>query len=321
MTEDNQPLASEQMIALLRCPQTGESLRQDGDHLVTESGTIRYKLDDSGVPLFAADFLSEEALTQQQHYDRIAETYAENLTYPHTLEYMSYLDDALRDTVNTEELGCCAEICCGTGEAFALFDQSIAEGVGIDVSISMLRIARKSFKNSPLFFVQGDATRLPLKNESFDSVIVLGGIHHVPDRRALFAQIFRILKPGGVFIWREPVSDLWLWKLLRSVVYRVSPMLDHETEKPLTYDETVPLLTDTGFSVTQWQTYGFLGFCIFMNSDVLFFNRFFRFIPGIRAITRLFDRFAEWCPRRSLLRRAGLQVIGKATKPNTGTLK
>ena len=319
MTQDNLSPGFEHVIPLLRCPQTGESLHRDGDHLVTESGTVRYGLDESGVPLFAADFLSEEALTQQQHYDRIAETYAENLTYPHTLEYMSYLDDALRAAVDTEKLGCCAEICCGTGEAFALFDQTIARGIGVDVSISMLRIARQSFDNSQLFFIQGDATRLPLLDNSFDSVIMLGGIHHVPDREALFAQIFRVLKPGGVFIWREPVSDLWLWKLLRGIVYRVSPMLNHATERPLTYDETVPLLKETGFSVTQWKTYGFIGFCIFMNSDVLFFNRFFRFIPGIRGITRFFARFDDWVTRRSLLRRAGLQVIGKATKPNTGT--
>ena len=316
MTDNNRRLECEPILPLLRCPQTGESLRMDGRHLVTESGNTRYEIDESGVPLFAAEFCSEEALTQQKHYDRIAETYTENLTYPHTLEYMSYLDGALRDAVNTEDLGHCAEVCCGTGEAFALLDQTIAKGVGVDVSISMLRIARESFKNPQIFFIQGDATCLPLKERSFDSVIVLGGIHHVPDREALFAQIFKILKPGGVFIWREPVSDLWLWKLLRRAIYRLSPMLDHETERPLTYDETVPLLTETGFSVTQWQTYGFLGFCIFMNSDVLFFNRFFRFIPGIRAITRFFARFDDWCTKRSSLRRAGLQVIGKATKPN-----
>jgi hypothetical protein len=42
--------------------------------------------------------------------------------------------------------------------------------------------------------------------------------------------------------------------------------------------------------LTSWKTYGFLGFCLLMNSDVLIFNRLFRFIPGIRAITRAFAR-------------------------------
>jgi len=183
------------------------------------------------------------------------------------------------------------------------------------VSQSMLGKGKASFDNPRLHFVQGDATLLPLADDSFDSVVMLGGIHHVPDRDALFEQLFRILKPGGVFVFREPVSDFWLWKMLRAVVYRLSPILDHETERPLTYEETVPVLEKAGFSIENWKTYGFFGFCIFMNSDVLFFNRAFRFIPGIRGITRAFARIDEWFTTRRGLQRAGLQVVGMAKKP------
>ena len=54
---------------------------------------------------------------------------------------------------------------------------------------------------------------------------------------------------------------------------------------------------------------------VVMNSDVLYFNRLFRFIPGIRYITRAFARFDNWCTGLPGLRRAGLQVVGKAVKP------
>ena len=63
------------------------------------------------------------------------------------------------------------------------------------------------------------------------TLLMLGGVHHVPDRVALFGEIARILKPGGIFLWREPVSDFVLWRALRAVVYRLSPMLDDETER------------------------------------------------------------------------------------------
>jgi hypothetical protein len=92
-------------------------------------------------------------------------------------------------------------------------------------------------------------------------------------------------------------------------------MLDHETERPLRYAETVPVLESAGFSGITWRTCGFLGFCLFMNSDVLFVNRLFRFVPGIRVVTRAFARFDDWCTRRVLLKRAGLQVVGTARKP------
>ena len=52
-----------------------------------------------------------------------------------------------------------------------------------------------------------------------------------------------------------------------------------------------------------------------MNSDVLIFNRLFRFIPGIRGITRAFTRIDDWITSRPGWTRRGLQVVGVAEKP------
>ena len=64
----------------------------------------------------------------------------------------------------------------------------------------------------------------------------------------------------------------------------------------------------------QWRTCGFIGFCLLMNSDVLIFNRLFRFIPGVRSMARLAGRIDAGCLSLPFLRRAGLQVIGAARK-------
>lgn len=317
MTAQAQPLNVENILSLLVCPRTGEALHYSNDTLLNNSNTASYRISPTGVPLFAEEFCSPEAAIQQQHYDQVAEAYAANLQYPHTQEYMAYLDRVLDEAISSIDLAVCAEVCCGTGEAFALYENRIATGIGVDVSESMLAKAKQAFPAAKLNFVQGDATMLPLADNAFDTVIMLGGIHHVPDRQALFEQVYRVLKPGGTFIWREPVSDFWLWRFLRAIVYRLSPMLNHETERPLRYEETVPVLESAGFEKNTWKTCGFLGFCIFMNSDVLFVNRFFRFVPGIRGITRAFTRFDDWCTRRPLLKRAGLQVVGTARKPET----
>lgn len=316
MIAQNSPNLIDRILPLLQCPRSGETLLLDDQTLVSNSGEHRYAISASGIPLFAEEFCSAEAAVQQVHYDHIAEAYAANLQYPHTQEYMDYLDRILREAAGPKSLGVCAEICCGTGEAFALFEPSIETGIGVDVSAAMLGKAQQSFDNAALSFVQGDATLLPLSDDAFDTVVMLGGIHHVPDREALFQQVFRVLKPGGVFLWREPLNDFWLWRLLRAIVYRLSPMLDHETERPLRYEETVPLLESAGFSDTSWRSCGFIGFLVFMNSDVLFVNRLFRFVPGIRTITRAFARFDDWCTRQSWLSRAGLQVVGTARKPS-----
>lgn len=306
-------------LDLLRCPTTGEPVGLQGDTLVAADGAHLYPIDDAGIAQFAKTPESSDAQTQQAHYDRVAETYITNLSYPHTKEYTAYLDRALLTQLPAAGLGDIAEICCGRGEAVELVAGRFKRAVGIDISLNMLRAARKAHHAPNLAFIQGDATRLPLADNAFDSVFMLGGIHHVNDRAALFREVARILKPGGRFYFREPVSDFWPWLLLRAVIYRLSPALDHATERPLRYQETEPYLTQAALRLTSWRTYGFFGFCLLMNSDVLVFNRLFRFVPGIRGITRAFTRFDDWITSRRNWTRRGLQVVGVAEKPARST--
>jgi demethylmenaquinone methyltransferase/2-methoxy-6-polyprenyl-1,4-benzoquinol methylase len=51
--------------------------------------------------------------------------------------------------------------------------------------------------------VAGDATRLPLRADSVDAVLVVDALHHMPDHAAVLAEIARVLRPGGVLVVRE----------------------------------------------------------------------------------------------------------------------
>ncbi len=302
------------VTALLRCPHGGGRVTRDGNGLVAESGR-RYPVTESGIALFGEEDISPDAAAQQKHYDTIASAYVRNLEYPHTREYMSYLDGAFMAALGDWPVGVTAEICCGRGEAFRLLRDRIEIGVGLDISRTMLEEAQRDLANARLAFVQGDATRMPLADSAFDTVFMFGGIHHVPARDQLFREVFRILRPGGRFYYREPVSDFVLWRALRAVIYRISPTLDHLTERPLLSRETIPVLEAAGLRPLGWHTYGFIGFCLFMNSDVLFINRPLRFMPGIRAVTRGAVALDELTRRLPGMATRGLQVVGMAEKP------
>ena len=307
-------------LDVLRCPVSGARLILDGTSLVTDDGCQRYEINQLGIPLFAQVAHNTDTQSQRCHYDKIAAAYVANLAYPHTREYLNYLDRVVLESLGPGEIDTLAELCCGNGEGLALLGRQTRRYVGIDISENMLTSAISSRSHAGAVFLQGDATRVPLADASIDVVVMLGGVHHVTDRAALFSEIARILKPGGRFIYREPVSDFLLWRALRAVIYRVSPMLDHATERPLLFNETLPMLEQVGLVSSLYRTCGFLGFCLFMNADVLFVNRLFRFIPGICYITRASIRLDEAILKLPGFARAGLQVIGVAVKPNMNSV-
>jgi len=266
----------------------------------------------TGIPLFAEQPRTDAARVQQAHYDRIASAYLNNLAYPHTQEFMAYFDRKFLEQIEGASLETVAEICCGSGEALDLLGDRVGRGVGVDISPAMLESAQKRSANANRCFVQADATELPLASGRFDAVVMLGGIHHINDRARLFGEIARVLKPDGRFAWREPVDDFALWRWLRAAIYRLSPILDAETEHPLRLDATRASLAGAGLDLRSWSTFGFLGASVLMNSDVLVVNRLFRFVPGIRPLTRLMTRVDDGCLKLPRLGHAGLAVAGFA---------
>ncbi|MHC4427202.1 MAG: class I SAM-dependent methyltransferase, partial [Planctomycetota bacterium] len=279
------PQAIDRFLDRLRCPVSGSPLHRDGSDLVNTDGSRRYPVAPGGIPHFARDPERAESLAQQRHYDRVAQGYLGNLTLPHTEEYTAYLDRILMSAAGEGTLGRIGEICCGSGEAVRLLARhrpgSFESAMGFDISARMLDAARRENPDPNVLFVQGDATALPVADGAFDTVFILGGIHHVNDRAALFTEVRRTLAPGGRLVFREPLNDFLLWRLLRGAIYKLSPALDEATERPLRERTTRSALEAAGLDVAAWQPCGLLGFCLFMNSDVLVANRLLRYVPGI----------------------------------------
>src|SRR5438093_6008783 len=71
---------------------------------------------------------------------------------------------------------------------------------GIDMTPQMLvkaRAAAAEMGASNVEFVESEAERLPFPDESFDVVVSNGVIDLIPDKDSVFAELFRVLVPGG----------------------------------------------------------------------------------------------------------------------------
>jgi len=72
--------------------------------------------------------------------------------------------------------------------------------VGIDMTSEMVLKAKRAAVEiglSNVTFLEGDIEKVPLADESIDVVISNGVIDLVPDKDAVFAEIHRLLAPGG----------------------------------------------------------------------------------------------------------------------------
>lgn len=89
------------------------------------------------------------------------------------------------------------DVGCGPGYVSAAAAERGAKPIGLDFSAEMVGIARKMFPH--IEFREGDAQKLPFKENSFDRVVANFAMLHLAEPERAFVEAVRVLKPGGRF--------------------------------------------------------------------------------------------------------------------------
>ena len=110
------------------------------------------------------------------------------------------VEDAIRAALADKPFRSLLDLGTGTGRMLELFGHEIERGLGLDMSLDMLLLARDRLERAGLRHCsvrQGDLYDLPLDNDSFDVVILHQVLHFLDDGARAIREAARALRPGG----------------------------------------------------------------------------------------------------------------------------
>ncbi|CDX34428.1 Type 11 methyltransferase [Mesorhizobium plurifarium] len=147
------------------------------------------------------------------------------------------------------------DIGCGAGGVtlHLVATHRAARATGFDVERPVIETARRRAAAQGLedrvSFVQAPPGPLPFTGSSFDVVFSKDALLHVPDKDALFAEIFRVLKPGGVFAASNWMIGHDAEPSLEMKAYVAAEGLSFAMASPARYAEAMRRAGFTGIAV------------------------------------------------------------------------
>lgn len=175
-------------------------------------------------------------------------------------ESQSYAEKALSDVVNTMELPdywmpekeeYVLEAGCGAGGMMKVFAASGGEVFGVDISLEMLKHAKKRGK-----VALGDVRFLPFKDASFDYVSSLGVIEHFKESKEALCECVRVLKKRGRLFINVPNRYSFYFPL-RWLTQKMG-LYSLEYSKHFVLKELIDMGSNSGLVFKDWRVQRFV---------------------------------------------------------------
>jgi ubiquinone/menaquinone biosynthesis C-methylase UbiE len=110
------------------------------------------------------------------------------------------VEEAIRAALADKPIRSLLDLGTGTGRMLELFAGDIERGLGLDLSLDMLALARARLDRAGLKHCsvrQGDIHDLALPRDSFDVVVIHQVLHFLDDGARAVREAARVLRPGG----------------------------------------------------------------------------------------------------------------------------
>ncbi|MFB8792512.1 MAG: class I SAM-dependent methyltransferase [Potamolinea sp.] len=145
------------------------------------------------------------------------------------------------------------DLCCGCGQSTKFLVQYSQDVTGLDISPVSLERAKRNVPQAK--YVEALAEDLPFTDNYFDLVHTSVAMHEMtPSQlRQILKEVYRVLKPGGVFAlvdFHKPTNFLF-WPGLTVFLW----LFETETAWQLLETDLVGLLKEVGFELCECSLY------------------------------------------------------------------
>jgi ubiquinone/menaquinone biosynthesis C-methylase UbiE len=156
------------------------------------------------------------------------------------------------------------EVSVGTGDNLPfLFEYpDVGQVYGLDISAGQLRQCRKyaARKGWPAELFLGKAEMLPFKNESFDSVLHIGGINFFSGKKEAIYEMIRVARPGCRIVIADESERV------AKTIARITGLTRSRDIKDMDFSVPVHLVPDTMEEIKVngiWKQHGmYHGYCL-----------------------------------------------------------
>lgn len=108
------------------------------------------------------------------------------------------------------------DVCCGSGIVGASFTDRVSHKMGLDITPEMRALARTRLDEVR----EGSVYEMPFEDNFFDIVVTREVLHLLPEPHRPVSEIFRVLRPGGQFIFGQIVpynvtDAAWMFRIFK----------------------------------------------------------------------------------------------------------
>ncbi|HEY9800785.1 MAG TPA: class I SAM-dependent methyltransferase [Leptolyngbyaceae cyanobacterium] len=145
------------------------------------------------------------------------------------------------------------DVCCGSGQATQFLVKYSQNVTGLDASPLSLRRARQNVPEAN--YVEAFAEKMPFADNQFDIVHTSAALHEMQPQqlREIIQEVYRVLKPGGVFTlvdFHSPTNPIF-WPGLTVFLL----LFETETAWQLLKTDLAGLLSEIGLEVNKSTLY------------------------------------------------------------------